>query len=68
MPCAWESLSPQDKRLGWRQESRVWPVVEPLLRPVAFLGAWSDGNCTAMSGARTDPRSDGGPLGGLGSL
>ena len=43
-------------------------MVEPLLRPVAFLGAWSDGNCTAMSGASTDPRSDGGPLGGLGSL
>lgn len=51
---------------GRSHEFGMW--WQPLLRPVALLGAQSDGNCTAMSGARTDPGSDGGPLGGSGSI
>ena len=51
---------------GRSREFSMW--WQPLLGPAALRGAQSEGNCTAMSGARTDPGSDGGPLGGSGSI
>lgn len=44
---------------SWRREVSKW--WQPLLRPVALLAARSDGNCPAVSEARTDPGSDGAP-------